>query len=149
MDELRDRVVGCEWFTKLDLRDGYYLVRLKDEQSEDATTMRTRYGNFKYKVMPFRLINAPAMFQRMMNTILRPILDQGVVVYLDDILIYTKTMEEHRKLVTQVFSILQREGLAVAAHKSFFHVREVEFLGYIINANGVEMSTGKVKAVRS
>jgi hypothetical protein len=84
----------------------------------------------------------------MMNTILRPILDQGVVVYLDDILIYTKTMEEHRKLVTQVFSILQREGLAVAAHKSFFHVREVEFLGYLINANGVEMPTGKVKAVR-
>jgi hypothetical protein len=63
MDELRDRVVGCEWFTKLDLRDGYYLVRLKDEESENATTMRTRYGNFKYKVMPFGLVNAPATFQ--------------------------------------------------------------------------------------
>jgi arginyl-tRNA synthetase len=59
------------------------------------------------------------------------------------------TMEEHRKLVTQVFSILQKERLAVAAHKSFFHVQEVEFLGYVINANGVEMSTRKVKAVRS
>jgi hypothetical protein len=91
MDELRDRVVGCEWFTKLDLRDGYYLVRLKDEESEIATTMRTRYGNFKYKVMPFGLVNAPATFQRMMNTILRPLLDQGVVVYLGDILIYTKS----------------------------------------------------------
>jgi hypothetical protein len=91
MDELRDRVVGCEWFTKLDLRDGYYLVRLKDEESENATTMRTRYGNFKYKVMPFGLVNAPATFQRMMNTILRPLLDQGVVVYLGDILIYTKS----------------------------------------------------------
>jgi hypothetical protein len=72
-----------------------------------------------------------------------------VVVYLDNILIYTKTMEEHRKLVIQVFSILQREGLAVVAHKSFFHLREVEFLGYIINANGVEMSTRKVEAVQS
>jgi hypothetical protein len=133
----------------LDLRDGYYLVRLKDEESENATTMRTCYGNFKYKVMPLGLINAPAMFQQMMNTILRPLLDQGVVVYLDDILIYTKTMEETRDLVTQVFSILQKEGLAVAAHKSFFHVKEVEFLGYIINANGVEMSTRKVEAVRS
>jgi hypothetical protein len=149
MDELRDQVVGCEWFTKLDLRDGYYLVRLKDEESENATTMCTRYGNFKYKVMPFSLVNAPATFQRMMNTILQPLLNQGVVVYLDDILIYTKTMEEHRKLVTQVFSILQSEGLAVAAHKTFFHVKEVEFLGYIINANGVEMSTRKVEAVRS
>jgi hypothetical protein len=66
-------------------------------------------------------------------------------VYLDDFLIYTKTMEEHRKLVSQVFSILKKEGRAVAAHKSFFHVREVEFLGYIINANGVEMSTRKVR----
>jgi hypothetical protein len=85
----------------------------------------------------------------MMNTILRPLLDQGVVVYLNDILIYTKTLEEHRQMVTKVFSILQKEGLAVAAHKSFFHVKEVEFLGYIINANGVEMSTRNVEAVRS
>jgi hypothetical protein len=85
----------------------------------------------------------------MMNTILRPLLDQGVVVYLDVILIYTKTMEEHYKLVTQLFSILQKEGLAVAAYKLFFHVQEVEFLEYIINANGVEMSTRKVEAVRS
>jgi hypothetical protein len=122
MDELRDRVVGCEWFTKLNLRNGYYLTRLKDEESENAMTMHTHYGNFKYKVMPFGLVNAPATFQRMMNTILRPLLDQGVVVYLNDILIYTKTMEEHYKLVTQVFSILQREGLAVAANESFFHV---------------------------
>jgi hypothetical protein len=149
MDELRDRVVGCEWFTKLDLRDGYYLVRLKEEESENAMTMRTRYGNFKYKVMPFGLVNASATFQRMMNTILRPVIDQGVVVYLDNILIYRKTMEEHRTLVIQVFSILQKEGLAVAGHKSFFHVREIEFLGYIINANGVEMSNRKVEAVRT
>jgi hypothetical protein len=99
--------------------------------------------------MPFGMVNALATFQRMMNTILRPLLDQGVVVYLDDILIYTKTMEEHPKLVSQVFSILQKEGLAVAAHKSFFHVQEVEFLEYIINANGVEILTRKVKAVRS
>jgi hypothetical protein len=149
MDELRDRVVGCKWFTKLDLRDGYYMVRLKDEESENATTMCTRYGNFKYKVMPFGLVNGPATFQRMMNTILHPPLDQGVVVYLDDILIYTKTMKEHCKLVTQVFSILQKEGLAVAAHKLFFHIQEVEFPGYIINTNGIEMSTRKVEAIQS
>jgi hypothetical protein len=100
---------------------------LKDEESENATTIRTRYGNFKYKVMPFGLLNTPAMFLRM-NTILRPLLDQGVVVYLDDILIYTKTIEEHQKLVTEVFLILQREGLTIAMHKLFFHVKEIEFL---------------------
>jgi hypothetical protein len=72
--------------------------------------------------MPFRLVNASATFQRMMNTILPPLLNQGVVVYLNNILIYTKTMAEHQKLVTEVFSILQKEGLTVAAHKLFFHV---------------------------
>jgi hypothetical protein len=85
----------------------------------------------------------------MMNTILRPLLDQGVVVYLDDILIYPKTLDEHYKQITHVFSILKKEGLAVAAHKSFFHVKEVEFLGYIINANSVEMLYRKVEVVRS
>jgi hypothetical protein len=70
IDELRNRVVGCEWFTKLDLRDGYYLVRLKDEESKNVTTMCSHYGNFKYKVLPFGLINALAKFQRMINTIL-------------------------------------------------------------------------------
>jgi hypothetical protein len=84
-----------------------------------------------------------------MNTILQPLLDQGVVVYLDNILIYTKILEEHYELVTQVFSILKKAGLAVAVHKSFFHVKEVEFLEYIINANGIEMSNRKVEAVRS
>jgi hypothetical protein len=70
MHELRDQLVGCEWFTKLDLRDRYYLVRLKDKESKDAITMHTHYGNFIYKVMPLRLVNALAMFQHMMNTIL-------------------------------------------------------------------------------
>jgi hypothetical protein len=105
------------------------LVKLKDEENENVTTMHTRYGNFKYKVMPFGQVNAPATFQCMMNIIQQPLLDQGVVVYLDDILIYIKTMAEHCKLVTKLFSILQKEGLVVAAHKSFFHVKEVEFLG--------------------
>jgi hypothetical protein len=75
MDELRDRVVGCRFFTKLDSRDGCYLVRLKDEESENSTTIRTCYGNFKYNVMPLGLVNASATFQQMMNTILRRLLD--------------------------------------------------------------------------
>jgi hypothetical protein len=112
IDKLKDQVVEYEWFTKLNLRDGYYLARLKDEESENVTTMRTRYGNSKYKVMLFRLINAPTMFQYMMNTILQPLLDQGVVVYLNNILIYIKTLEEYRLLVTKVFFIPQKEELA-------------------------------------
>jgi hypothetical protein len=124
-------------------------VRGKDEASENVTTMRTPYGNFKYKVIPFRLVNAPATFQCMMNTILRLLLDQGIVVDLDDILIYTPTFKEHRTLVMKVIFILEREVLVVAAHRSIFYVKEVEPLGYTINSNGVAMSTRKVEAVQS
>jgi hypothetical protein len=85
----------------------------------------------------------------MMNTILRLLLDQGVVVYLDIILIYTPTLEKHRELVIKVFSMLEKEGLAVATYKSFFHIKEVEPLDYIINSNIDEMSTRKVEAVQS
>jgi hypothetical protein len=80
MYELSDRVVGCEWFKRLDIGDGWYLVRLKDEESENVTRMQTRYGNFKFQVMPFGLVNAMATFQRMMKTILRPLPDLGVLV---------------------------------------------------------------------
>jgi hypothetical protein len=110
-DQLRNWVVGCESFTKLHLKDGYYLIRLKDEESENATIMWTRYENFKYKVIPFGLINALATFQHMINKILRPQLDQGVVVYLNDILIYTETLTEHRKLVTVRGEVLLRRRL--------------------------------------
>jgi hypothetical protein len=111
--------------------------------------MRTRYGNFKYKVMPFELINTPTTFRTVMNTILRTLLNQGVVVYLDNILIYTKTMKAHWELVIITFAIHQNKELAVATHKLFFHVKEVKFLRYIINVNGIEMSTRKVEVVRS
>jgi nucleoside diphosphate kinase len=84
-----------------------------------------------------------------MNTIQWLLLNQGVVVYLDDSLIYTKTMAEHQKLVTKIFSIFQKEGLAVVAYKFLFHVKEVGLLDYIINTNGVEMSNRKLKAVQS
>jgi len=90
--------------------------------------------------MPFGLVNAPAILQAMMNTILRELLDHGVVVYLDDILIYSKTMEEHESLVKQVLARLERHDLAVSIKKSVFHVDTVEFLGYIVGKAGLTMS---------
>ena len=89
MNELRDRVRGAKIFTKLDLKSGYNLIRIK-EGDEWKTAFRTRYGLFEYKVMPFGLANAPAMFQNMMNEIFRDMIDSGVVIYLDDILIYSE-----------------------------------------------------------
>jgi len=101
MDELPDRVAGGKVFTKPDLKDGYHLIRMR-KGNEPKTAFRTRYGQYEYKVMPFELVNAPGPFQTMMNKILREFLDHGVVVYLDDILIYFENMEDHIKLVHKV-----------------------------------------------
>lgn len=90
MTELHHRVNWATIFTKLDLKDGYHLIRIKEED-EWKTAFRTRYGHFEYLVMLFGLVNAPATFQNMMNKVLREFLDQGVVVYLDNILIYSKS----------------------------------------------------------
>src|SRR5437588_12492528 len=100
METLREQVSKAKVFSKLDLRDGYYLIRIK-EGDEWKTTFRMRYGHFEYKVMPFGLCNAPATFQNMIHEVLREFLDQGVVVYLDDILVYSETEEEHVKLLTR------------------------------------------------
>ena len=94
--------------------------------------------------MPFGLANAPATFQNMINDILREHLDQVVRAYLDDILIYSKNMDEHVTLVKKVLQKLKESHLAVAAHKSIFHAPEVEFLGYMVHRNGLRMSERKV-----
>src|SRR5437588_19782 len=98
MNELRNRVKDATIFTKLDLKDGYHLIRIK-KGDKWKTAFRTRYGLYQYNVMPFGLVNAPATFQDMMNQVLREFLDQGVVVYLTEILIYSRTQKEHTELV--------------------------------------------------
>jgi len=101
MDLPRDRGAGAKIFTKLNLKDGYHLIWMR-KGDEHKTAFCTRYGQYEYKVRPFGLVNAPAMFETMMNKILREFLDHGVVVYLDDILIYSENMDDHIKLVQKV-----------------------------------------------
>jgi len=99
--------------------------------------------------MPFGLVNAPATFQTMMNKILREFLDPGVIVYLDDILIYSENIEDDIKLVQKVLDRLEQHVLAVSLKKSVFHQEEVEFLGYIVKTSGVTMTDRKVKSVQN
>ena len=146
MSELRQRVAGATIFTKLDLKDGYHLIRIR-KGDEWKKAFQTRYDHYEYKVMLFGLVNAPATFQAMMNDILGEFLDHGVVVYLDDILIYTKNQKEHEILVKKVLERLEQHELAVSQKKSVFHTRTVEFLGCIVGTDGVTISKRKVESI--
>ena len=148
MDELRDHVGGAKVFTKLDLKDGYHLIRMR-KGDEHQTAFRTRYGQCEYKVMPCGLVNALATFQTMMNKIRREFLDHGVVVYLNDMLIYSANMADLITVVQNVLDRLEQHDFAVSFKKLVFHEEEVELLGYIVQTSGVTMSDRKVKTVQN
>ena len=145
--ELRDRLSHAQVFTALDLRGAYNLIRMK-EGEEWKTAFRTRYGHYEYLVMPFGLTNAPATCQELMNNVLRAHLDIFVIVYLDDILIYSNTLEEHIEHVQTVLTCLKNAGLLLDPKKCFFHRDEVEFLGCTVGRHGVKMSEEKIKVVK-
>jgi len=143
---LLDRLHSSEIYTKIDLRGAYNLVRIAPGD-EWKTAFRTRYGSFDFKVMHFGLTNAPATFQRYMNSIFSDVLDQYVVVYLDDILIFSKNPEEHQKHVLDVLERLKKHGLYAKPEKCEFSVKSTEFLGFIISPSGISMSQSKVDAI--
>jgi hypothetical protein len=147
MSELQDRVRGAKIFTKINLKNGYNLIRIKPGD-EWKTAFKTRYGLYEYTVMPFGLSNAPATFQNMMNHIFRDLLDLGLIVYLDDILIYAETEEEHDCIVTEVLKCLAANGLAISQDKCFWSTTRVDFLGYVISKDGIEMAQDKVQSIR-
>jgi hypothetical protein len=145
--EIRDKLYGAQWFTALDLTGAYNLIRIK-EGEEWKTAFRTQEGHFEYLVMPFGLTNAPATFQSMINHVLREFLDQFVMVYLDDILIFSRTLEEHKEHVHQVLQRLQDAKLLVEPKKSKFHTQQVEYLGLTIEPGRVRMQDSKIEAVK-
>ncbi|GJP31307.1 hypothetical protein CLOM_g11675 [Closterium sp. NIES-68] len=147
IDDLLDQLRGATVFSKLDLRSGYWQIRMADN-SIHKTAFRTRYGSYEYLVMPFGLTNAPATFQAEMNHILRPLLDECVVVYLDDILIYSRDMKQHVEHLRRVFEILRRERFYVKLSKSEFALEKVQFLGHMVSAQGVHVDPKKIEAVR-
>ncbi|XP_056132867.1 uncharacterized protein LOC130109929 [Lampris incognitus] len=133
-------------FTKLDLRNAYHLVRIR-KGDEWKTAFKTPRGHYEYLVMPFGLTNAPAVFQALMNDILRDMLDQFVVVYLDDILIFSRSLEEHVQHVRQVLERLLRNRLFVKAEKCLFHSESVDYLGFIVEGGKTRADPRKIKAV--
>nr|AAG24792.1 pol protein [Colletotrichum gloeosporioides] len=147
IDELQRLLHGANWFTALDLKGAYNLIRMK-EGEEWKTAFRTRKGHFEYLVMPFGLTNAPATFQNMINQVLRKFVDIFVVVYLDDILIFSPTLKQHKEHVHLVLQALQNAKLLVEPEKSKFHAQEVEYLGFTITPGHIHMSKDKVRSIQ-
>jgi hypothetical protein len=134
-------------YTKINLRHAYHLIHVADGE-EWKTTFRTRYGSFEWVVMPFGLSNAPAVFQRFMNDIFSDLLDVCVIIYLDDILIYSDDMSQHKKHIKEVLRRLRQHGLYANAEKCEFHKKDtMEYLGFILSPNGLLMSKEKVQTI--
>lgn len=147
ISDLLDKIAGAKVFTRIDLRGAYNLVRVK-KGHEWKTAFRCKYGLFEYLVMPFGLQNAPAVFQRMMNLIFSDTLDVFVVIYLDDLLIFSRNAEEHVQHVRAVLHRLIQHKLFAKMEKCLFNVKKVEFLGYILSAEGISPVPEKVAAIK-
>ena len=148
IDDLLDAVSGSQYFTSLDLTSGYHQI-LISEEDRPKTAFRTPFGHFQFKVFIEGLTNAPATFQTVMNSIFAPHIRKFVVVYLDDILIFSKTEAEHQGHVRLVLEILQREKFYASKAKSSFAQTEIQYLGHIVSAYGIRPDPKKVRAVQS
>ena len=148
IDDLLDAVSGSQYFTSLDLTSGYHQI-LISEEDRPKTAFRTPFGHFQFKVLIEGLTNAPATFQTVMNSIFSPYLKKFVVVYLDDILIFSKSEEEHQAHVRLVLDVLRREKFYVTQAKSHFAQTEIQYLGHIVNSQGIRPDPKKVSSVQS
>ena len=147
MDELFDRVVNAKVFSKLDLRTGFHQIRVHEDDVE-KTAFRTRYGSYEYCVLPMGLTNAPGTFMELMNSTFRDLLDRSVLVFLDDILVYSADAAEHMIHLREVLERLRAAKLYAKMSKCEFLQHEVEFLGHHIGAAGLSVMQDKVAAVR-
>jgi len=146
IDELLDRLYKAKYFTKLDFHSGYHQIGMHPDDVE-KTAFRTRYGSFEFLVMPFGLQNAPSTFTQIVQETLRPVLDKFAVSYLDDILIYSDTIEDHRDHVRQVLQLLRNAKLYAKRSKCEFFKTKISFLGHTISGDGLQMENSKVKAI--
>ena len=146
IDDLFDQLKGASIFSKIDLRFGYHQLKIKDADVH-KTAFRTRYGHYEFLVMPFGLTNAPAAFMDLMNRVFRPYVDQFFVVFIDDILVYSKDRESHDTHLRVVLEILRKEQLYAKLSKCEFWLTEVSFLGHIVLKEGIRVDPKKIEVV--
>ena len=146
IEDLFDQLRGAKVFSKIDLQSGYNQIRVR-EQDIEKTAFATRYGHYEFMVMSFGLTNAPAYFMEAMNSMLHKYLDDFVVVFIDDILIYSKTEEDHSRHLRIVLETLRKHKFYAKLKKCEFWISEVGFLGHVINQDGIAVDRGKIASV--
>ena len=147
MDELKERVRGAKWFNKIDLKNGYHLIRIKEGDGW-KTAFCCRYGLFEYTVMPFGLVNAPVTFQGMINNIFRDMPDQGMSAFMDDLIMWSDTRLGLEEITHEVLRRLRDNRLCIAPEKCEWAQHQIEFLGYMVSREGVEMTDEKVETLK-
>ena len=147
INDIFDHFFGAKYFSTLDLFSGYWQIKMREEDME-KTAFTCEIGHFEFKRLPFGLCNAPAVFQRLMNAILDPaIKGKYALVYLDDVIVYSDTIENHRKHLEHVFELLRKEGLKIKPSKCEFARQEIVYLGHIITRKGISPNPAKIKDV--
>eukprot|EP00253_Pinus_taeda_P011096 PITA_11096 len=146
IDELFDQVKGATVFSKIGLRSGYHQIRIKEEDIA-KTAFRTRYGHYEFVVLPFGLTNAPATFMCLMNSIFHQYLDRFVLIFIDDILIYSRTVEEHQEHLKMVLHTLREHQLYAKFSKCDFFQEEIQYLGHVITKDCIVVDPEKIKAI--
>lgn len=137
-DEMLDELHGAMVFSKLDLRDSYYQIWMYKEDIH-KTTFRTHSSHYEYLVMSFGLCNVPSTFQAAMNNIFKPLLKKCVIVFFDNILVYSKTIKEHKQYLENVLTILEEHHFFIRAAKCAFIEKEIEYLGHFIYGDGIKI----------
>ncbi|GKC44957.1 putative reverse transcriptase domain-containing protein, partial [Tanacetum coccineum] len=147
IDDLFDQLKGSSIYLKIDLRSGYHQLRVR-EQDIPKTAFRTRYGHYEFQVMPFGLTNAPTIFMDLMNRLCKPYLDKFVIVFIDDILIYSKDKKEHEEHLRAILELLKKEKLYAKFSKCEFWIPKVQFLSHVINSRGIHVDPAKIESIQ-
>ncbi|GJZ60381.1 putative reverse transcriptase domain-containing protein [Tanacetum coccineum] len=147
IDDLFNQLQWSSVYSKIDLRSGYHQLRIREEDIL-KTAFRTRYGHYEFQVMPFGLTNAPALFMDLMNRVCKPYLDKFVIVFIDDILIYSKNKQEHEEHLKLILELLKKEQLYAKFSKCEFWIPKVQFLGHVIDSKGINMDPAKIESIK-